>query len=231
MCDGQSLVRAACPLDWSYYALPSCKRCSGSYSGRHWHRTSRYTRASWQDGQAGTPNRFQSSQRPCSSASRLRSSVPYGASFVGLRWLHLHLIHCSVLAARCVRELHTMMWSSGSPQYQMRYFRGVLYWVLLGQKSTEATTADDDLGSCPIEMLSDAFNVVHKLVKCVRLGTRTLPMPSVIKWEHSPFVTQGAICLEIRSVVTCALLIMRPCVKVFLERCLYPFPGRRGGWL
>lgn len=80
----------------------------------------------------------------------------------------------------------------------------------------------------PGKMLSDAFNVVHELIKCVRFGARTLPMPSVVEREHAPFITQGTVRFEVRSVITCALLVERVYLRMGVERWLYPFHDRHG---
>lgn len=89
----------------------------------------------------------------------------------------------------------------------MRYFRGIFDRILLGQKTTKATTADYNLVLFPGKVLPDAFNVFHQLIERVRLGARTLPVTSIVKREDAPFVTQRTECFEVCSMISCALLV------------------------
>lgn len=109
----------------------------------------------------------------------------------------------------------------------MRYFRGIFDRILLRQKTTKATTADYNLVFFPGKMLPDAFNVVHQLIKCVRLGARTLPVTSVVKRENTPFVTQRTECFEVCSMIPCALLVS----STNMSACrMWPVPIPRPPW-
>lgn len=109
----------------------------------------------------------------------------------------------------------------------MRYFRGIFDRILLRQKTTKATTADDNLVLFPGKVLPDAFNVVHQLIERVRLGARTLPVTSIVKREDAPFVTQRTECFEVCSMIPCALLVSSTNVSA---RRMWPVPIPRPPW-
>jgi hypothetical protein len=84
----------------------------------------------------------------------------------------------------------------------MRHILRVLGSILLGEEAPEATPTDDNRLRWPRKMQPHALDVFHELVERIRLRARTTPVTTVIEREDAVLVSQRAVCLVVRSVVT-----------------------------